>query len=145
MRFRHHAAALVAASMTVATTFALVWTAALGIAMEERLPGAAWLVMMAGTCWVGVCLVAMPLGGIVFSALWPLTRRGTATGNLVGLAAGAAVGMIASPIASEKLHGANEAQIALFTILGASLAALYLLFLHRARPTAIDTPLVVAI
>lgn len=117
--------------MLGSTIFSLIWTVGLAAAANDRLPGMAWLATMAVLCWLAVFIVALPGAGIVFSLLWPITRRRTAAAWWVCIIAGATMGIILAPLASPKLHSATWTQLCVFALAGAALAAFYLILANR--------------
>ncbi|MGN7999519.1 hypothetical protein [Sphingomonas sp. 22176] len=130
-RFTHHALAVLAAAMLGATLFAVLWTTMLGIHAGARSPGPTWLAMLAVLCWLSTFAITLPSAAIVFSLLWPATRRRTAAAGWICLIAGAATGILLAPLASPKLHGATPLQLAAFTLIGAGVAALYRILLNQ--------------
>ena len=112
--------------MLGATIVALVLTALLAVESIQRPMGPAWLAAMAIAMWIGVFVLALPSAAIIFSVLWPVTRRRTAASNAVCLIAGATGGIILAPLASSKMQGASIGQILLFAAIGATVALIYL-------------------
>lgn len=131
LRFTQHALAVLAAALLGATLFAVLWTTALGITAGVRSPGLTWLAMLAVACWLGTFMLMLPSAAIVFSLLWPVTRRRTAAAGWICLVAGAATGILLAPLASPKLHGTTPLQLAAFAAIGAGVAALYRVLLKR--------------
>lgn len=130
-RFSHHALAVLAATMASSTLFALIWTAALGIAADARLPGMTWLATMAMLSWLSIFIVALPSASMALTLLWPVTRRGTMAGNGICTLAGAATGLILAPLASPHVRGTTLLQLAMFATIGAAIAVLYLILIKR--------------
>ncbi|GAA0736016.1 hypothetical protein CA233_00975 [Sphingomonas sp. ABOLD] len=130
-RFAHHALAVLAAAMLGATLFAVLWTTMLGISAGVRSPGPTWLATLAVAFWLGTFMIMLPSATIVFSLLWPVTRRRTAAAGWICLLAGAATGILLAPLASPKLHGTTPLQLIAFALIGAGVAALYRILLDR--------------
>lgn len=131
LRFARHALAVLAAALLGATLFAVLWTAALGISAGARSPGPTWLATLAVAFWLGTFVIMLPSAAIVFSLLWPVTRRRTAAAGWICLIAGAATGILLAPLASPKLHGTTPLQLATFAVIGAGVAGLYRVLLNR--------------
>lgn len=117
--------------MLGSTIFALIWSATLAVAAGDRMPGIAWLATLAAICWLGVFIIALPGAGIVFSLLWPITRRMTTAAKCVCIGAGATSGIIFAPLSSPKLHGASIYQLCVFALTGAAIAVIYLVIIVR--------------
>jgi len=131
LRFTHHALAVLAAAMLGATLFAVLWTTMLGIHAGVRSPGPTWLAMLAVLCWLSTFAITLPSAAIVFSLLWPVTRRRKAAAAWLCLVAGATTGILLAPVASPKLHGASPLQLLTFALIGAGVAAIYCILLRR--------------
>lgn len=145
LRFGHHALAVLGATMLGSTVFSLIWTTALAVTANSRLPGSAWLAEVACIFWLGFFMIDLPSAGFVLSLLFPITLRRTAIANSICLGAGATMGVILAPLASPKFHGATLLQILAFALIGAVIAGLYLMlvgwFSRNAGPiTAPFTP-----
>ncbi|WP_294250510.1 hypothetical protein [uncultured Sphingomonas sp.] len=130
-RFTHHALAVLAAAMLGATLFEVLWTTMLGIHAGVRSPGPTWLAMLAMLCWLSTFAITLPSAAIVFSLLWPVTRRRTVAAGWICLVAGAATGILLAPLASPQLQGTTLLQLLTFALIGAGVAALYRVLLHR--------------
>jgi ABC-type Fe3+-siderophore transport system permease subunit len=87
--------------------------------------------MLAVLCWLSTFAITLPSAAIVFSLLWPVTRRRTAAATWLCLTAGAATGILLAPLTSPKLHGTSPLQLATFALIGAAVAALYRVLLNR--------------
>lgn len=113
--------------MLGSTVLSVILTAALAIAANNRLPGAAWWATLAAVFWLGVFIVALPGAGIVLTLLFPITRRRTLAANSICLIAGGTTGVILAPAASWKFHGASALQIGTFALIGIMVAGIYLI------------------
>lgn len=141
LSFGHHALAVLGAAIFGSTIFSLLWTTILAIAANERMPGITWLVTLAALFWVAVFIVALPSAGLVFSMFWRVTRRKTVAANWICLLAGATTGIVMAPLASSKFQGTTLLQLLAFTLMGAGVAAIYLVILHRVeRRTRVSVP-----
>jgi hypothetical protein len=126
IRFSQHSVAVLSAAMLGSTIVALVLTALLAVETIQRPIGPVWLATMAIAMWIGVFIVALPGAAIIFSVLWPVTRRRTAASKAVCLIAGTTGGIILAPLASTRMQGASVRQILLFAAIGAAVALIYL-------------------
>ena len=131
LRFGHHALAVLGAAMLAATGFAVATILLIRFLAGRDVPGPAWLAITALMVWLAFFLILLPGAGLIFSLLWPVTRRRTAAGAWICLLAGAATGMLLAPLASPGGHGASLRQLGLFLTFGIVTAALYLFLARR--------------
>lgn len=114
--------------MLGSTIFALISTAAMAVLARAPMP-MSWFAAVALACWFTIFLFALPGAAIVFSLLWPATRRGTAAGAWICVIAGAASGIMLAPLGTSG--GATWMQIALLGLTGAGIGALYVALARR--------------
>ena len=124
----HHALAVLAAVMVGATAFSTILATTFGMASGGRMLG---LLTLAVACWLTVVIFTLPSAGLILTLLWPVTRRGTAAGNGIGILACATMGIILAPLANPKLLGATMLQLAVFAGAGAVIAVLNLVIVDR--------------
>jgi len=87
-------------------------------------------------------MVALPGAGLLFSLLWPVTRRRSAATGPLCIVAGASLAVLLAPLASPKFHGATWLQLGVFACAGATIGASYFLLAKRLAPPSIGTQLV---
>lgn len=133
--FGHHALAVLGAAMIGSTLLALGMTAWLVIATGGRPLGASWFAMLAAGFWLTAFLFTLPGAGVAFSLLWPVTRRGSALGAGLCIAAGAGLGAVLAPLANPTIQDATWGQIGGFALAGVAVAAIYLLLAKQLRRT----------
>jgi hypothetical protein len=131
LRFGHHALATLGAATAGATIFSTIFLIMILLEGGGRLPGLSWLVVVTLACWFGVFIVALPAAGLVFSLLWPVTRRQTPAAGLICVIAGVAIGAVLAPLGSPRHHGASLMQLAVFSAIGALVAVAYLIIGNR--------------
>jgi len=139
LRFGHHALAVLGSALLGSTIFALI--SAVAIAALTRVPlSMTWFAWIAIACWFAAFLVALPGTAIMFSLLWPVTRRGTAAGAWLSVISGATLGIVLAPFASKGFVGTTWTQILLFAFIGAAFGALYVLFSRRLTQSSPSRP-----
>lgn len=125
--FGQHSVAVVSAAMLGATFVTIIITIWMTIETFQRPMESSLLATLAIAIWFGVFLYALPGAAIIFSLLWPVTRRRTKASNAICLMAGATIGIILAPTASSNMQDASVRQILLFAAIGAVVALIYLL------------------
>lgn len=110
--------------MLGATIFALVSTAAIAVLARAPIPANLFAAVTLA-CWFLVFFFALPSAAIVFSLLWPATRRGTAAGAWICILAGATLGIVLAPFGTKDPGGTTWVHIALLGLTGAMIGALY--------------------
>jgi hypothetical protein len=130
LRFGHHALAVLSATMVGSTVFALISTVAIAILARVPIP-VSLLASVTLACWFLVFFFSLPGAAILFSLLWPSTRRGTPAGAWICVIAGATLGVVLAPFGAKHPGGATLMQIALLGLTGAMIGALYVLFARR--------------
>lgn len=130
LRFSHHTLAVLGAAMVGSTVFALISTAAIAILARAPIP-ADLLVSVTLACWFLVFFFSLPGAAILFSLLWPSTRRGTIAGAWICVIAGATLGVVVAPFGTKNPGGVTLLQIVLLGLTGAMIGALYVLFARK--------------
>lgn len=128
LRFGQHSLAVLGAAMLGSTIFALVSTAVIAVLARAQM-SVSWFAAIALACWFMVFLFALPGAAIIFSLLWPATRRGTAAGAWICVIAGAALGIVLAPFGTA--YGTTWLQMALLGLTGAVIGALYVVLARR--------------
>ena len=142
IRFGYHSVAVLGAAMLASTFFAVVLTIWYGIESRQPSVGFSLLAVIATAVWFSIFVLALPGEAIIFSVLWPVTRKRTATSNAICLVAGTTAGIILASGAGDGIPGSSPRQLLLFAGIGAVYALIYLTVaatLGRERPSAKST------
>ncbi|MBB3912094.1 hypothetical protein [Sphingomonas desiccabilis] len=96
-----------------------------GSAARMSLPNAAMVLCL---LWIAIAFVAAPTAAVLLSALWPVTRRGTAAGRAVCVLAGITGGIVLASLGGKG----SLATMLISAIIGAATAGVYCVVLARA-------------
>jgi hypothetical protein len=130
LSFAHRSLAVLGAAMATATAMALIFAATLAIEHPQLLRQR-FAVVMLPVIWLSVLMIVLPLGAVVLSLLWPLTRRMTPAADAICALAGIATALLLTPALLPAGETMGWKMFALLTMLGFTAGGFYIVIARQ--------------